>query len=562
MKKRILILVALVAVSFFTQANAQERDQLLKILRSELKMQYDELRGKEVKPYMMSYRVIDRKGWAVSSTFGDLGVKRFNHTREFMPQIRLGDEKLDNFKLMFSGSQSGAPTLLPIDATFANDNAVRNLMWVESLNRYNFALQVYKETKLSQDTKNKGLDKAPSYSKTKVEKHYEEALQGAEANLGMDKWAKRLNNLSAVFKYNPNIVDATATISYQIDRRYFLDTEGREVVQNLPYTILIMSATIKAEDGMELPLSQTYFAYNENNLPSQDSMMVDANNMLAKLEQLRVAPVVAPYSGPALLAGEASGVFFHEIFGHRIEGRRMKNDSDGQTFKKMVGDVILPKVLNVYDDPSINKYIGQDLNGYYKFDDEGVRAQRVDVVTNGVLKNFLMTRTPIDGFGESNGHARGEGGIDPVSRQSNLVIETNDPKTEAQLRKLLIAEVKKQGKEFGYYFKEVTGGLAYTGAGSISSFNVNPLEVYKVYADGRADELVRGVDLIGTPLSMFANISHAGGNVEIFTGMCGAESGSVPVTAISPTILVTNVEVQLKPKNNNTHRIMQSPVKK
>ena len=92
-----------------------------------------------------------------------------------------------------------------------------------------------------------------------------------------------------------------------------------------------------------------------------------------------------------------------------------------------------------------------------------------------------------------------------------------------------------------------------------NAFNVTPLEVYEVYADGRPDKLVRGVDLIGTPLSMFSNIIHAGKVPEIFTGTCGAESGGIPVTATSPTILVQKVEMQRKAKASDLPPILEKP---
>ena len=184
-----------------------------------------------------------------------------------------------------------------------------------------------------------------------------------------------------------------------------------------------------------------------------------------------------PYTGPAILSGPASGVFFHEIFGHRLEGHRLK--TGGQTFKKMIGERVLPAAFQVYCDPTLRSYADTDLNGHYVYDDEGVKARRVDNVVDGVLKEFLMSRVPLDGFPASNGHGRTSGAGDPVSRQSNLIIETTRPHSEADLRKMLVAEAKKQGKEYGYYFKTVTSGFTYTGeGGSLNSFNVTPLEEY------------------------------------------------------------------------------------
>ncbi len=280
---------------------------------------------------------------------------------------------------------------------------------------------------------------------------------------------------------------------------------------------------------------------------------------MATLKQLRDAPLMTTYSGPAILSGEASGVFFHEIFGHRVEGHRQKDPDDAQTFKSSIGEKIISDIITVEFDPSINKMKGKNLSGYYQFDDEGVKGQKVDVVTNGIFKNFLMSRSPIQGFSYSNGHGRREPGNKAVSRQSNLIIKSNNEKTLPELRKLLIEEAKKQDKEFGLYFVEVQGGFTFTGRTIPNSFNVNPLLVYKIYTDGRPDEIVRGVDLIGTPLTTFANITAAGDDFEVFNGICGAESGGVPVSACSPSLLVSKIEVQKKKKSQAKLPILPAP---
>ncbi|MDR0419595.1 MAG: TldD/PmbA family protein, partial [Prevotellaceae bacterium] len=256
---------------------------------------------------------------------------------------------------------------------------------------------------------------------------------------------------------------------------------------------------------------------------------------------------------------EAAGVFFHEIFGHRIEGQRLRSETDGQTFKKKVGQKVLNENLSVSMDPTLKTFNGNDLNGYYKYDEQGVRGEKVEIVKNGFLKGFLMSRTPIEGFLKSNGHARAEAGRQPTTRQSNLIVTSLKPQSEDEIRNLLIEEAKKQGKEYGYFFASVVGGFTNTGRYSPNSFNVTPTEVYRIYVDGRPDELVRGVNLVGTPLSMFAQIDYTGDNYEIFTGQCGAESGHVPVTTIAPMLLVRNIEVQKKPKSQNTLPLLERP---
>ena len=564
MRKTVLVIFScFLSLLFVPKTYGQGQDKLLGLLKEELAQQMKELKGEEFPPYHMNYRVIDVTSSVVSASFGALMNSQQYRSRTLVPQIRLGDEKLDNFRFNQMGAamsryQGPSVARLPLDEE-NNEDAVRQAIWDEVNNRYKFAVDMYQKTKAESSVNVEEEDKAPYFSEAKVEKYYEAPLPAEKMTIDMDRWAARMKEISAVFKNQPGIMKGDAIMIYTVERRYFVNNEGTEVVQNLPYARIMVFGETKADDGMELPLNLSYFAYDPADLPANDKIIADAKEMVKTLEALRVAPVVDPYTGPALLSGPASGVFFHEIFGHRIEGQRMKSENDGQTFKKMVGQLVLPADMHVYDDPTLRKYAGEDLNGFYKYDDQGVKAERVDVVVNGKLNDFLMTRTPIDGHPRTNGHARASDGFDPVSRQSNLVIETSNPKTPEELRQLLIEEVKKQGKEYGYFFKEVTSGFTFTGKGATNSFNVTPLEVYKVFADGRPAQLVRGGDLIGTPISMICNTIYAGNDARVFTGMCGAESGSIPVTAISPTILVNKVETQRKAKSQDILPILPAP---
>jgi predicted Zn-dependent protease len=260
-----------------------------------------------------------------------------------------------------------------------------------------------------------------------------------------------------------------------------------------------------------------------------------------------------------MLSGRAAAVLFHEIFGHRIEGHRQKDENQDQTFTKMVDKPVLPDFLSVVFDPTRSKAGDTWLNGSYLYDDEGVKAQPVTVVDKGVLKAFLMSRSPIRGFAHSNGHGRRQPGYEVVSRQSNLFVESSQMVSEAQLRQALLAEIRSQAKPYGLYFEQVTGGFTTTGRQGMQAFKVIPVIVYRVYADGRPDELVRGVDIVGTPLASFAKIIASGGNTEVFNGYCGAESGSVPVAAVAPGLVISELEIQMKPKSEDRPPFLPAP---
>ena len=322
----------------------------------------------------------------------------------------------------------------------------------------------------------------------------------------------------------------------------------------------MVDAKCKADDGMSLPLYKSYFGFTIAELPSVDSIAKDIDAMIGLLDQLRNAEYATSFIGPAMLSGEASGVFFHEIFGHRVEGFREKDADATAMFKNMIGQKVLPEFMNVYFDPSMRTLDGKPLSGYFKYDDEGIAGQKVETVKNGIFQNFLMSRSPIEGFNNSNGHGRKAAGRSVVTRQSNLVVTAAKTHTHAELRKLLIAEAKKQDKEYGLYFTHVRGGFTMISRWTPNAFNVTPLVVYKIYVDGRPDELVRGVDLIGTPLTTFSKIFAAGTDLGVFNGTCGAESGWVPVSACSPTILVSQIEVQKKPKSQAKPPLLPSPL--
>ena len=296
---------------------------------------------------------------------------------------------------------------------------------------------------------------------------------------------------------------------------------------------------------MDLPRYESFFAFGPEGLPDEGILVASTETIIRDLEALRAAPVADPYTGPAILSGRASGVFFHEILGHRVEGHRQRSEEDAQTFKKMLGQPVLPETFSVIFDPTVTRLESTDLSGSYRFDNQGVRARRVEVIESGVLKRFLMSRSPVAGFPRSNGHGRKQPGFAPVSRQSNLIVEVSDPHSGDSLKELLISRIKAEGKEFGLRFRDIQGGFTFTGRRAPNAFNVLPIMVYRVYPDGR-EELVRGVDLIGTPLTTFSKIVAAGDEIGVFNGICGAESGGVPVSASSPAILVSQIEVQKK----------------
>jgi TldD protein len=565
MKDKITHGLGIVALALFslTVSAQQITDPLLDIASAELNREWEEYRKLSQPPYFISYRIHDLHSASLMSSFGSLVESNDDTRRILVPDVKVGDYSFDSSHPVESGDEMDFSRGLfrnQFHAELPVENRKEPLqlaMWQATQQTYRVSLESY--NLLKNDTDARSKSKVDDFSKETPTVHLEPMLPSFKEFFDKKLWEEKVRKYSAPFLGNKNIVRANASLDIGTERKYFLSTDGAKVAQNRSYAFLAIAAAVRAEDGDILPLHVSYFAFTASELPSEEKILKDIQEMMKKLELLRKAPLAEPYTGPAILHARAAGVFFHEIFGHRVEGHRLKNHNDGQTFKGKLNEQLLPKSLSVVFDPGLAAFKGQPLNGHYFFDDEGVKGQRVKVVEDGVLKTFLMSRSPIEGISKSNGHGRCQAGLPAVTRQSNLIIENKKEVSMNDLRKMLISECKKQKKPYGYFFSDVIGGFTTTDRSMPNAFNIFPTEVYRVYVDGRPDELVRGVDLIGTPLAMFAGITAAAGDSEVFTGFCGAESGSVPVTAVSPSLFVKRIETQKKYSMESDETLIERP---
>lgn len=555
MRKPIFILLFV----FLTQI-IYAQDKLLNVLKDEVNREFPILQQQAVPAYYMSYRVYDTEVYNINSSFGRLIYSQSYDSRLLQTKVHVGSYEMDNTREI-KGNSGGNQYYTGTYGLVKDDDplALQTSLWRNTDQVYKDAVKQYENVKANVAVKVASEDKSDDFSKEKPEKYYEKPLSFKNILPNPKLWEEKMNKYSAVFSENKDVFNGGAFLNVELTRKYFVDSDGAEIVENAhAYRINLHVSTV-AEDGMELPLYKSYFAHDTKDFPSDDQIIADAKEMSAQLSALRKAPVAESYSGPVLMTAEASGVFFHEIFGHRIEGARLKQETDAQTFKKMVGQSVLPEDFTIFFDPQIKKYKNIPLNGSYIYDDEGVKGQHVKIIEDGILKSFLMSRVPIQGFPNSNGHGRGMIYYTPVTRQSNMIIESKNPKSESELRNMLIEEAKKQNKAYAYIIDKVSGGFTTTGRYMPNAFNVTPLIVYRVYVDGRPDELVRGVDLVGTPLAMFSQIAACGKGYDVFNGSCGAESGWIPVSCVSPSLFVKMVETQKKPKSQSQPPILERP---
>ncbi|HSC44379.1 MAG TPA: metallopeptidase TldD-related protein [Candidatus Acidoferrum sp.] len=529
---------------------------LLAAMKSELDRSFKVYGAQDPAAYFIGYTITDTQRAEVSGSNGALLSSSEARNRWLQVSVRTGSYTLDNtHKVGEQRMPSGGPgTGVPVDN---DEQIVRRAIWLETDQQYRSAAEALIKIRSSKEVKADTAEgRAPDFSHEQPH----QSIEG-EVSFKLDRkpWEEKVRAYTRTFRESPDILNSIVTFSALAQNSYLVNTEGTQLQSGQIRYRLELFIQGKATDGMNIERYYNFDWVDPKDAPSDKDVQAASATLRKEMEGLVKAPLNEPSVGPALLTGRAAAVFFHEVFGHRAEGHRQKDISEGQTFAKKVGEPILPDFLSIVDDPTEQKLGKEDLLGYYRFDDEGVSSHEVILVDRGVLKNFEMSRSPLADFPHSNGHGRRQLGATPVSRQGNLIVKSSKAVSNAQLRAKLIELVKQQNKPYGLLIDDIAGGFTFTGRGQPQAFQVQPLVVYKVFADGKPDELVRGVDIVGTPLAALTKIVATGDTPEVFNGYCGAESGSVPVSAASPAILTTELEVQKKQTDTDAPPILPPP---
>lgn len=528
-------------------------DLLLSTMEKELHRGQSELAKQDPAPYFTSYNVTDGESLVILSAQGGILTSAHARHRAADVSMRIGTPALDNThdKERSSGITSGQ---LP---QRHDPDAIARVLWKLTYEQYRKARQSYTNVKTKTAVRAKDEDDSPDFSQEKPSTYIDKTPLPAFPE--QKTWEDLARRYSASFRQYPQVEESLVFLYATKSHSYLVSTEGTRIVTADSIFRIMIQAETRADDGMELMRVETFQFSDPTKVPSETEVAASVKKMANDLSELRAAPLAEPYNGPALLSGRAAAVFFHEVLGHRVEGQRQRGRDEGQTFTKKVNEKILPEFLSVADDPTLHTLAGTELSGFYRFDDEGMPASRVEVVKDGILKNFLMGRLPVKNFSNSNGHGRAQSGLMPVGRQGNLIVTSSKTIPDAQLRTRFIEEIKKQGKPYGLYFEDIQGGFTLTTRELPQAFQVLPVMVWRVYADGRPDELVRGVDIVGTPLTVLTEIEATGDTTSVFNGICGAESGSVPVSAAAPAMLFSEMEVQKRKYGDTRPPILPPP---
>lgn len=537
---------------------------LLELLATELQRSFPFLLQQAFPAYLLGYQVTEKHELAIAASNGALVQSRTNRNRLLDVDVRVGSYQLDQTRALPGEMERGGyhgVELLPLGLEDVSEQAwqaaTRNGVWLATNRAYETARErfmlVSQHRERAQGREDR--DAVASYTPASPVERYEPLL---ELNSERQSFEPLMRDLSRLAINYPRVLSSGVTLEAGIEHRFLVNTEGTRIQTSQRRVRLSLSAGAVAEDGLQVGQFDSFEARAIEELPSESVLKARFEEVLKDVDRLLDAPLVDPYVGPAILDGKAAGVFFHEVFGHRIEGHRQDSDSEGQTFSGRIGEPVMPPFLSVYDDPRVVRLNGIELSGYYSIDDEGVPGQRAELVQNGVLLDFLMSREPTKAVAESNGHGRRSPGHQVVARQANLFVEPATVVSPETLKRALLAEVKSQGLEFGLRFSQISGGYTQTARYDTQAFKVMPVMVYRVYLDGR-EELVRGVDIEGTPLTALSKISLAANDFEVFNGMCGAESGWVPVSAISPSLLVSQIEVARQELSEARPPVLPSP---
>ncbi len=561
MRKKIFL--ALLGLWVFLWASPAKENPILSAMESELNRSMKKLRmEKQKRPYFISYLVRDRKSIIIEGSRGSITESDRNHYRNLYVDLRVGDYRLDNSgveRKRWEWDEEGwryRYVRLPIED---DTLALKHKLWQVTDYKYKKAIEEYKKKKREVALKPE-KERPDDFSKEKPSIYIGEEV---DLSLNIPEWEERIRKYSEIFNEYKDILISRVRFDAQALNRYFVNSEGSKIQDGSILYSLEIEAETRCKDGMLLRDLQRFYTWKD--FWKDEEIEEKIRGIAKRIMRLKEAEPVKSYTGPVLIQSPASSAFFSAVLAPLLKGDKKRFEKEEGLLDK-VGERILPPFVSVYDDPTIKSYKGEVLVGSYRFDDEGIPAQRVTLVDKGVLKNFLLSRSPIKGFNKSNGHGRMEG-EKVAPKIGNLIIETSSPLPFTQLKERLIEECKRQGKPYGLLIKSVklpeerfrgkririfiSGVSEKEGRPPLSGFP--PLEVYKVYPDGR-EELVRGAEVLSSPpLSTLGKILGLGDDPKAFSISFGKSS------VVAPSLLLSEIEIRRTKKDMRPPPILPPP---
>ncbi len=518
---------------------------IVETAREEIDRAMKALKGKRKPPlFHLSHLVRDEERVRIEAQFGAKTQERIDHRRCCFTDVRVGSPARD--QVVEGGLDDNSiedESYRYLDIPIGSDvDALRHALWLLTDARTREAEDAWLNKRAHEITYLDPYRHLEAYQRLDPKQDLRFSRLPV---IDLDHWRRYVVRASAVPKEHPLIKTSVVDLRVVDQTRIYVSAEGVEKIDRISLWSLECTIWLLSAKGDGLPWSITRLVRDPAELPSARAFHKEIRDSIALLENLSEAPVVRSYSGPVLLEPVPAGLLIHEALGHRLEGNRLLSPGEGQTFRDSVGQTVFPEFLSLRDDPRLDEYEGRSLVGHYRFDDEGVDAQDARLIEDGTLQGFLTSRIPTEKNHRSNGHGRACRHERPISRMGVTILESSAALSETELRARLIEEVVAQGLPYGIRILEASGGETTTEAYDFQAFLGEINLASRVYPDGR-EELIRGVNFVGTPLNAVRSIIASGDRREVDNAWCGAESGYVPVSTITPALLVRHLELQSK----------------
>jgi len=514
-----------------TVEREMKQDVVLRALVDELERAKTGLKLEDLqRPYFLQYGLLDAAHVSVSADLGAVARKSERRARHLRTDVRVGSYSLDDTN--FSGDRYGRyfgswgmRVSIPIEDDY---NAIRQAVWWATDRQYKQVVETFEKKKAFMETK-MIEDKPDDFSREPTTVYFEDPASVAVDAAPLEKLAVAL---SAIFAKYPDIQNSHVQIDGVAGNKYLVNTEGTRLRTSGSRFSISVTATVQSEDGMKLSASISLHTKTFEDLPAPADLSQRCREMIGELLVVKDAPTLDAYTGPVLFEPKAAAAVFAQQFGRRftggqrpVDGRRGPDDFENKLEKR-----ILPRFINVVDDPTRETVAGEKVLGHYLYDDQGIKARPVTLVTEGRLEALLMSRNPSRTFKNSTGHGRGLYG--PRASVGCLVVTATDATDAVGLREQLLEVCEDEGLEYGIRIASlgtVGGGGGGGGFGRYRSSATVPLLIYKVYPDGH-EEPVRGSEIAQVDLKAFKRMMAAGDTpcVRNTTSSGGSTTVSVP----------------------------------
>ncbi|MEN6321325.1 MAG: metallopeptidase TldD-related protein [Syntrophaceae bacterium] len=531
--------------------------------RSKARLKMDNLN----KPYYIDYTIIDQEMMFIEASFGGIKSVDKDHYRYLRISVRVGDYALDNTNFISTDMRSGMyhSVSLPIENDY---DAIRQALWLATDQAYKDALESFSMKKAYMKNTNQ-TEQTNSF--THEDKPANVILPDVEIEWNESQWQQTCRDLSNLFKKFPQIDNSDVRLTVVFGKQYFVSSEGAQVIQPGSLCDLFVTASTQAVDGMKLNDFVTFYVNTSNELPKTETIYKEIVSMAQRLTSRHNASILNSYVGPVILEGQAAGEFFRQLLGKnlcgvaspQVENKMMEQyfTKTESGFKNKMGLRILPSSVNVVADPLTTKYKNKELTGSYAIDDEGIPAQKVQLVDKGVLTGFMLSRTPVKGFKKSNGHGRSVFTEPCSARISNLFVNVTNSKKQESLKQQLMGLCKQQNREYGLLVTSLEQadlpaseddnmGRPFGFGSTRESLLSKPVSFYKVFTDGRT-EPVRGADFGEVTLSLLKDIILAKDDYYVHnfidvtaTPFMHGVGGGVTASIVAPAVLLEELEIK------------------